>query len=290
MITIRSDRLEASIAPLGAELQTITDRAGRDYLWNGDANWWTGRAPILFPIVGTLAQGRLAVDGSEHAMPKHGFARHSIFHVVEQGEDHATFRLEATAGTRVVYPFEFTLDIRFELAGATLGVTATLANPGVRPLPASFGFHPAFRWPLPGGGDRAEHRLRFAEAEPAPIRRVAPTGLLTPVLHPTPVDGRDLALDDSLFEADAVIFDALASRSVRFGAPDEPGIEVAWQGLPELGVWTKPGAPFLCIEPWQGHSDPQDFDGDFRDKPGVIEVPPGGERRFAMNVTVEAVV
>jgi galactose mutarotase-like enzyme len=288
MITIRSDRLEASIAPLGAELQTITDHAGRDYLWNGDANWWTGRAPILFPIVGTLAHDRLRIDGTEHRMPKHGFARHSLFHPVEQGEGHATLRLEATEATRVVYPFDFTLDIEFVLTGAMLGITATLTNPDVRPLPASFGFHPAFRWPLPEGGERAEHRLRFAEPEPAPIRRIAPTGLLTPVPHPTPVEGRNLALDDSLFVDDALIFDAPASRSVRFGVPDEAGIEVAWDGLPELGVWTKPGAPYLCIEPWQGYSDPQGFDGDFRDKPGVIEVPPGGERRFTMNVTIEA--
>ena len=98
----------------------------------------------------------------------------------------------------------------------------------------------------------------------------------------------EAALDDSLFVDDALIFDAPTSRSVRFGAPGEPGIEVAWENLPELGVWTKPGAPYLCIEPWQGFSDPQDFAGEFRDKPGVIEVPPGGERRFAMNVTIEA--
>jgi galactose mutarotase-like enzyme len=290
MITIRSDRLEATISTLGAELQTITDRAGRDYLWNGDANWWTGRAPILFPIVGTLAHDTLHLDGAEYRMPKHGFARHGLFHVVEQGDDYATLRLEATEATRVVYPFAFTLDILFELSGATLSITATLANPDVHALPASFGFHPAFRWPLPDGGARADHRLRFAEPEPADVRRIGPIGLLTPVRHPTPVDGRNLALDDSLFVNDALIFDTLASRSVRFSAPGEPGIEVSWENLPELGVWTKPGAPYLCIEPWQGYSDPQDFVGDFRTKPGVVEVPPGGEHRFAMNVTIEAAV
>jgi galactose mutarotase-like enzyme len=288
MTTIRSDRLTAAISSLGAELQSITDSAGRDYLWNGDATWWTGRAPILFPIVGTLAHDELRIDGGEYTMPKHGFARHSPFHLVDHGESEATFRLEATDATRVVYPFAFTLDIRFAVADATLSITATLSNPDVHPLPASFGFHPAFRWPLPDGGDRAEHRLRFAADEPAPIRRIAPGGLLTPVLHPTPVDGRDLRLDDSLFVDDALIFDALASRSLRFGTPDEAGIEVSWENLPELGVWTKPGAPYLCIEPWQGYSDPQGFTGDFRDKPGVIEVPPGGERRFTMNVTIDA--
>ena len=58
---------------MGAELQTLRDLRRRDYLWNGDAAWWTGRAPILFPIVGALAGDTLRVDGVDHAMAKHGF-------------------------------------------------------------------------------------------------------------------------------------------------------------------------------------------------------------------------
>ena len=288
MIRIRSDRLTAEIAPLGAELQSLRDGAGRDYLWNGDPAWWTGRAPILFPVVGTLAGDALRVNGAAYPMAKHGFARRSRFAVAEDGYDYVTFRLEASAATRESYPFDFTLEVAFEVEGATLTVTATLANPGAGPLPASFGFHPAFRWPLPDAGGRDEYRLRFAEPEPAPIRRIAADGLLTDVRHPSPVEGRNLPLADALFVDDALIFDAPASRSVRYGAPGEPGIEIAWDNLPELGVWTKPGGPYLCVEPWQGHSDPEGFAGEFRDKPGVIEVLPGGERRFRMAITVEA--
>ncbi len=289
MITIRSERLTAEISPSGAELQALRDTSRRDYLWDGDPTWWTGRAPILFPIVGTLADDTLRVDGTAYRMAKHGFARKSNFDVVGDGYDYATFRLEASETTRASYPFEFTLDVMFELAGATLTITATLANPGTVPLPASFGFHPAFRWPLPEAGTRDEYRLRFAEPEPAPIRRIASTGLLTDVPHHSPVHGRNLPLADALFDEDAIIFDAPASRALGYGALGEPGLEIAWEGLPQLGVWTKPGgAPFLCIEPWQGHSDPEGFAGEFRDKPGVVEVAPGGERRFRMAITVEA--
>lgn len=288
MIRIASDRLTAEISPLGAELQSLRDTSRRDYLWDGDPAWWTGRAPILFPIVGTLADDTLRVDGVAYRMEKHGFARRSTFAVIEDGYDYATFRLEASAATRASYPFDFTLNIGFELAGATLTITATLANPGTAPLPASFGYHPAFRWPLPDAGARDEYRLRFAEAEPAPIRRIAASGLLTEVRHPSPIVGRNLPLADALFIDDAVIFDAPSSRALSYGALGEPGLEIAWEGLPQLGVWTRPGAPYLCIEPWQGHSDPAGFTGEFRDKPGVIEVPPGGERRFRMTITVEA--
>lgn len=288
MITICSDRLTATVSPLGAELQSLHDNAGRNYLWDGDPAWWTGRAPILFPIVGTLAGDALRVDGLAYDMPKHGFARRSTLDVVDVAADRATFRLKASPETLAVYPFDFVLDIVFAVSGNMLSLVATLTNPSDRPLPASFGYHPAFRWPLPDGGARYAHRLRFAETEDAPIRRIAPTGLLTPVLHPTPVSGRDLPLRDDLFIDDALIFDVPVSRSVRFGVEGAPGIDVAWEGLPQLGVWTKPGAPFLCIEPWQGHSDPQGYTGEFRDKPGVIEVPVGGQRRFAMTITIEA--
>ncbi len=153
-------------------------------------------------------------------------------------------------------------------------------------MPASFGYHPAFAWPLPYGRPRAEHRLRFAEPEPAPIRRIDHSGLLTDVLHSTPVDGDTLILRDALFEDDAIVFDALRSRSLVYGAPGAPALAIGWEALPQLGVWTNPGAPFVCIEPWQGHADPVGYAGDFRAKPGVIEVAPGETRRFGMRVEV----
>jgi len=221
-------------------------------------------------------------------MPKHGFARRTAFQPIDIADDTATFRLQANEATHAAYPFAFVLDIRFALAGATLTMTATLANPGPEPLPASFGFHPAFRWPLPEGGARSDHRILFDAPELAPIRRIGSDGLVTPDLHPTPVHGRALALHDSLFVDDALIFDQPVSRGLHYGAPGRPGLKVEWEGLTELGVWTKPGAPYLCIEPWAGHSDPQGFAGDFRDKRCVITVAPGSVRRFEMQVSVEA--
>ncbi len=115
MITIRSERLRAVIAPLGAELQSLTDGQGREYLWNGDPAWWNGRAPILFPIVGTLNGDTLRVDGRDYRMAKHGFARRSIFAVVEEGYEYATFRLEANEASRASYPYHADEELRFLL-------------------------------------------------------------------------------------------------------------------------------------------------------------------------------
>lgn len=286
-IRIATGALSAEISILGAELRVLRDEAGRDLLSDGPTEYWTGRAPFLFPIVGAVNGDRIHLDGRAYEMAKHGFARKSEFAVVDVEADRATFRLEANDATRARYPFDFRLDITHRIEGATLHMGAVLTNPGDVPLPASFGFHPAFRWPLPWGGERADHRLIFAEAEPDPIRRIdTATGLVLPDPVSTPVEGDMLAPRDGLFVPDALIFDRLRSRSVRFGVPGARMLRVDFPEMPLLGVWTKPGAPFLCIEPWHGLADPVGYEGEFREKPYVIEVAPGAERRFAIAVTI----
>ena len=286
-IRIATGALSAEFSTLGAEMRVLRDEAGRDLLSDGPPEYWTGRAPFLFPIVGAVNGDRIHVDGQAYAMAKHGFARKSEFQVAETAPDRAHFRLESDAATLDHYPFAFRLDVHHRIEGATLHTEAVLTNPGDAPLPASFGFHPAFRWPLPWGGERADHRLTFAEAEPAPIRRIdTASGLVLPDPRPTPVEGTTLAPRDDLFIDDALIFDQLSSRSVRFGVPGGRMLRVDFPTMPLLGIWTKPGAPFLCIEPWQGLADPVGYAGDLRAKPYVIEVAPCAERRFAVAITI----
>jgi len=286
LTTIASEHLSADIDALGAQLYALRDTEGRDLQWDGDPAFWTGRAPILFPIVGMLEGGRYRLDGQTYAMPKHGFARRKPFTLVEAGPASATFRLSADAETRAAYPFEFALDLRFTVDAATLGITAKVRNLGQTRMPASFGFHPALRWPLPYGRPRAEHRLRFAHDEPAPIRRITTDGVVMPETFPTPVQGRDLILRDELFTGDAVIFDQLQSRTLRYGAAEGPHLEISFPDTPYLGVWTKPGAPYICIEPWHGIADPLGYAGDVRDKPGVFEVAPGSSVEISMSIGV----
>ena len=284
--TIASAALSATIASMGAELQTLQTAAGRNLLWDGDPAFWTGRAPILFPVIGMLNGGVYRYDGMTFAMPKHGFARRRDFTVIAQSDASVTLQLSADAETRAIYPFDFTLDIAFTLAAASLTVTAILANHGAAPMPASFGFHPALRWPLPFGQTRAAHRLVFDADELAPVRRIDPEGLLKPNPVATPVVGARLALRDDLFVEDALIFDALRSRGVQYGADEGPQLKVEFADFPTLGVWSKPGAGFVCIEPWQGSSDPEGFVGDIRDKPGIVMVEPGSARQQAMSITL----
>jgi galactose mutarotase-like enzyme len=285
LITISSGELTARINPLGAELWSLTDSVGREYMTDADPAFWTGHAPLLFPIVGALQGGRYRLDGREYALPKHGFARTSRFDCLESSTSAVLFRLSDSAETRAAYPFPFELLMGFRLNGWTLEMEATVRNTGAETLPFSFGFHPAFAWPLPGA-EKAAHRVIFAEDEPQPIRRIGSAGLVLPEPEPTPVQGCVLTPDAALFEADALIWDWPHSRALTFGVEGGPQLEIAFPDTPMLGIWQKPGANYLCIEPWQGIADPQGFDGDLRDKPGVVALAPGAQSSFRMDVTV----
>jgi galactose mutarotase-like enzyme len=289
LVKIASRDLSADINPLGAQLFALRDKAGRGLLWDGGPKFWKGRAPILFPIVGALAGYRYRLDGNTFALPRHGFARSRLFSTVETTPARAHFRLNWDEETYRVYPFLFELDLRFALTEATLHVEAAVRNlEDNKTLPASFGFHPGLRWPLPYGEPRSAHVIRFENDEPAPIRRVDMEGLLLPTKFATPVIKRELQLYDGLFKSDAIIFDDLCSRRLRYGPDRGAQLEIAFPGMPQLGIWTKPGADFICIEPWHGFADPQDFSGDLRQKPGIALVPPGGVKEFAMSISLLA--
>ena len=281
---IGSSQLSAAIDPLGAQLSLLRDASGQDLLWDGDPAFWTGRAPLLFPIVGTLAGGHYRLGTKQYALSRHGFARNCLFEVLEAAASTAAFRLRADDSTLALYPFHFELEVRFALQGALLSVNSTVRNPGAAVLPASFGFHPALRWPLPYGEPRAEHLITFSMDEPAPARRLNAQGLLAPQPEATPVHDRQLLLRDDLFRTDALIFDQLRSRELRYGAAAGPQLRIAFSNTPFLGVWTRPGAPFICIEPWHGLSDPEGFTGEFGTKPGLFLVPPGSTQQLQLQI------
>jgi galactose mutarotase-like enzyme len=179
LIEIAGDGLSATINPFGAELVSLRDAEGRELMTDADPAFWTGHAPILFPIVGRLNGDVLRVDGAEYPMKQHGFARRMAFAVTEHDADRAAFRLTDNPDTHAAYPFPFVLEIGFAIDAATLTMDVRIANPGAAPLPASFGWHPAFAWPLPYG----RQRRRTASASTPMSRgrwRCWPTGWRRP--------------------------------------------------------------------------------------------------------------
>ncbi|AQS87930.1 galactose mutarotase [Neoasaia chiangmaiensis NBRC 101099] len=281
-------RLTATVTAAGAELVAldVVGDGARSLLWAG-VDPWPRHSPVLFPIVGRIPDDRLPWGDREVRLKQHGFARDRVFQWVERTDDGCVLELADDEASRAIFPAAFRLRLNYRVTDGRLHVGYALHNPdGEAVLHASVGAHPAFAWPQEAGAAREAHRLIFDRAEVAPIRRVE-GGLMRAEAEPTPVVGRELALSDALFEDDAVIFKPILSDSVRFVGPKGTGIEVGWQGFPELGVWTKVGAAFLCIEPWHGYATPQGFAGDFAAKPGNIHLRPG--KTWEASWTVRAV-
>ncbi len=280
--TIASPLLTAVISDLGAELQSLTSASGLELLHDGQS-FWSGRAPVLFPIVGALKDDTHVLDGVSYHLPKHGFARKKTLRVVSHSADEIVFGLEADAATRAAYPYEFALSMAFKMEGTKLSMIGTVRNTDDKPIPVSFGFHPAFRWPLEAGLAKTDYQLTFPHEEPSDIEQIDGRGLVVKTL-PTPIIGRTLALDDSLFADDALIFLEHQSRVLHFGPKEgsSPALNVTYPDMPHLGVWMKPGAPYLCIEPWQGYASPVDFSGSLMDKPGTVVLGVGESRTFTM--------
>jgi galactose mutarotase-like enzyme len=283
VVSIEGEALSASVSSLGAELVRLR-KGDTEFLWDGDPAVWAGRSPLLFPIVGAVTGDRITVDGRSYPMTRHGFARTSTFALVEAQPTRCLWRLAASDDTRARYPFAFRLDVGYAIAADRLTISATLVNEGDRAMPASFGFHPAFRWPLVPGQSRERHEVRFEKPEPAPIRRLA-GGLLGETV-PSPVERDRLRLADGLFAHDALIWDRLESRSLAYGGPDGPAVRLAFPRMPHLGIWSKPGAGFLCLEPWQGFASPTGFDGELAEKPGIVELPAGSARVFELTIAI----
>lgn len=281
--TISNGQVMATIKADGAELCSLKNADGQEVLWQAGPEW-PRHAPILFPIVGRLKGDVLKHRGQTYPMTQHGFARDQRFAWTAREKTLCVLSLIDNAESRAKYPFAFRLDVSYVVEGDELVIGYAITNTGDEMLPASIGAHPAFHWPLQDGVAKEAHSIVFAKPEPAPIRRLD-GGLLLPEPEATAVQGDTLGLSEALFVRDAMIFDRLTSTSLRYQAPGAPTITFAWDGFPQLGIWSKPsGAAFLCIEPWHGYASPVDFDGEFANKPGVMHIAAGEIRSFTQRI------
>ena len=287
MITLQSETLKAVIHPLGAELQELSHRTtGRNFLWSGDPAYWWKFSPVLFPIVGTLKNGQYSINGSAYELPRHGFAREKEFTANQISECEAIFTLCEDASTLEVYPFRFELSIRYILSENQLTVTYSVINTDEQPIWFCLGAHPAFAVPLADGLGYDDYTLRFNTPETTG-RYGLQEGLLLNDTAPLLNDETDLPLSTELFARDAIVLKGLHSNSISLVSAKHPaGWTFDFSGWPHLGIWAAKGAPFVCIEPWQGHADTVDHDGDFTKKEGVVELGVGErwEREWRLEI------
>ncbi len=281
---MRDGPLAVTVLAQGAEPCSLHHASAGEMLWQAGPAW-PRHAPVLFPVVGRLNGDVLRHAGQVFRMTQHGFARDRRFEWLARDAASCRLVLCDDAASRAAFPFPFRLEVGYRLDGAGLHVMYDVTNPGEAALPVSIGAHPAFRWPLAPGVPPEAHRLVFAADEPAPVRRLQ-DGLLRAEPEPTPVCGRVLALAPALFEADALILDHPASRSLRYEAPGCHGLELGWDGFVQLGLWSRAGAEFVCIEPWHGLADAVGFAGEVSARPGGLLLAPGETRRLGWRVRV----
>lgn len=283
-IRIANQELAVEVSTLGAEMQSLKTADGRDFLWDGDATWWTGRSPILFPIVGKAPDDRLAIDGTTYPMAQHGIARRREFTIVEQTATSCLHELVSTPETRAVYPLDFRLTLEHRLEGRTLSVTATVENTGGTLLPFGIGFHPAFLWPLPGAGNKPHAVILDNGAEPGVIQ--LEDGLIGRTLPTSPFKAGRLELAHALFDNDALIFPEGAGTGLSFAADGGPSLHFTFENLPNIALWQKPGAPFLCVEPWHGMAAHAGGTAELVERPYTVALVAGDAMRFGFTVEI----
>jgi galactose mutarotase-like enzyme len=286
--SISTDRLEIVVKNRGAELCSIRHADGTEYLWQADPQVWARHAPILFPIVGALAGGVYQHGGQTYEMGQHGFARDSAFELAEQTESMLLYRMKSDETTRKMYPFEFELSVRYSVVAATLFIQYEVINLSAEVMPFSIGAHPAFSTELCKGDDVEDYCLAFSCAETADARLLGADHLLSTQVERVLDGERVLPLTRDMFLRDALIFLDLKSESISLRSRrHDKSLTVEFPGFPHLGIWAKPAAPYVCIEPWHGYVDPEGHDGVLAHKPGIIMLEPGESSSCAHTIRID---
>ncbi len=285
-IKIENEALIVEISTFGAEIQSINSKDGRQWLWNGDEAWWNGRAPLLFPIVGGSLNDTVSINGNDYTLQRHGFTRKSEFKLVEKTETSCVFELEWTDATLSVYPFKFTLRATYILEGAKLTNSLEVINQDDQDMPFGVGFHPAFNWPLPGASADEPHFITLENGAEPQMMRLNETSLFAEALLPSPFKDGKVQLDHSQYEDDAMVFPAGAGSKLSYGTQAGAKLHFEFENLPNLALWQKPGAPYICIEPWHGMAGVDGKGTDIMDRPSTFVLQAGQSQSFQYSVLI----
>ena len=288
---LENDLCRVRINAHGAELSSLVrkDLDHLEYLWQADAAVWARHAPVLFPIVGRLPEDTYFHQGQPYRLPQHGFARDRAFELVRQSATEVQLRLSDDEQSRQVFPFAFELSITHRLQGSTVHVIWEVRNPAAdqEELLFSIGAHPAFRCPLLPDEAFEDYAFRF-DHHVTIERHLLQGGLLNGQTETVLSDAAELPLSYELFAQDALVLKHYDFDRVTLASRRSPRqVQMQFAGFPYLGLWTKgPGAPFVCIEPWQGIAGSVGASTELRDKEGILTLAPGATFRAAYTISV----
>lgn len=279
MICLKNDRLTLSIDPIGAEMRSVL-LDGKEMLWNGDPAVWSGCAPVLFPVCGGFPQDKFEINGKVYDMPKHGFAKLREFSVERSSKDFVTFLLKSDEETRAQFPWDFELRITYTLHGASIDVTYSVDNCSDSDMYFSIGSHEGHA--CPEGIE--DYDLIFDQKETLDAW-VLNGNLLEHRTERVLFESKTLPLYEKYFKVDALVFKDVRSRRVTLrNRKNGRSVQVSFPGKNFLVLWMKPGAPYLCIEPWCGVQGMIDDVLDITQKEGVERLTAGA--RFERTHTI----
>lgn len=263
---LENDKLRVEIESLGAELKSVKSKAtGQEYMWQGDPKFWGRTSPVLFPFVGRLRNNTFSYDGTDYPMGQHGFARDMEHRLVSQTEDTLWFELQATEETLGKFPFSFLLNIGYELKDNELKVLWKINNNSSdKTLHFSIGAHPAFNCPIYGEDSKEGYKLYFGGLDELRFHGNNPTtGLYYKEELTLPLEDHRAVITPDFFDHYTYIAEGNQTGEVGIEDPKGNRLITVLFDMPLFGVWSPEGknAPFLCIEPWCGRCDSEDFEG-----------------------------
>lgn len=285
MLKIKHHSLEASINPIGAELSSLRND-GSELIWHGDASFWNGRAPILFPIVGALKDGKMTHNGQAYEMPRHGIARRATFKCIERTDATLCMSLKADDTTLAVYPWQFELQVNFSLSDSGIEICYVVLNHDENDLLFTIGSHPAFALKIDNNHQFEDYAIGFNKAESFASYALDDAGLLATQATPFETQDKSIVLSKDIFNQDALVLRDINSNRINLQCKGKTLLSVNTGGAPHLGLWSKPGAPFVCIEPWLGTSDFIDSNGEFASKPDLASLKPGDSFSHAIEINL----
>jgi galactose mutarotase-like enzyme len=253
LYTIKNNNLSVLISDLGGELMSIKTADGTEYLWQGNPEFWAGRAYNLFPIVGRLWEGKYTYKGTTYEMALHGFVRKSVLEIKEEKENKIVFSIKANENTLKMYPFEFEYNLIYELTGNTIAITYEVLNTGKDVLPFSVGGHPGFNVPLGGEGRFEDYYLEFDCKSPAKEIIMSERCFVTEEIKDFKLkNGKILPLKHSLFDNDAIVLTDMCKKVTLKSVCCARSVTLEYPDMKYIGLWHKPKseAPYICIEPW----------------------------------------
>lgn len=274
---LENNKLKLKFRSLGGELQSIFSKKNNtEFLWSGDETHWKYHAPVLFPIVGKVLNGEYRVNGSLYKLPQHGLARVSNFNLLEKTDNTISFELKSSEESLKVYPYEFSLIIKYILENDKVTTEYFVKNINKEAMYFSIGAHPAFMCPFSKDESLDDYYFEFNEKETASIMPLNNDGYARRKEKTFLNNENKINLSKELFKDDALIFSNLKSNKITLkSSKSNKSLEFDFTGFPYLALWSKPtGAPFVCIEPWFGHADFEDFTDDFSKKHGVLSLEP----------------